>query len=113
MIFAPGFRLPRWKAATIAATVALAAAWPARPAEPPPARPGAAALAAARLFLCPHGGSPVGGGRCRPGASGDAAVRGWDRGLPPAAHLQAECPAGTRAEPALAGAPGLRCRPLP
>ncbi len=113
MIFDPGFRPRTPGAATIAAAVLLAmvatAAWPA---EPQRAGASAAAQQAARQFLCPHGGSPSWGGRCRPGSGGEAQLRGWDRGLPPAAHVQAGCPPGTQAEPAL-GAAAQRCRPLP
>src|SRR5690349_11806462 len=77
-------------------------------------RPRAAALEAARHFLCPHGGT-LGriGGRCGGiGLSGAGPeVRGWDRGLPAASHSQAPCPPGTRPEPALAATGIARCRP--
>jgi hypothetical protein len=79
----------------------------------------AAALLAARQFLCPHGGAPVPGqrGRCRP-ARGDAGggtvaggLAGWDAGLPPAARSQAACPPGTAAEPVPDRPATTRCVP--
>jgi hypothetical protein len=80
-------------------------------AEPGWHRPGAAALEAARQFLCPHGGSPGRvGGRCRGGGDAASAVRGWDRDLPPANHGQVPCPVGTRPEAAIA-ATAVRCIP--
>ncbi|MCU0944960.1 MAG: hypothetical protein MUF65_06275 [Rubritepida sp.] len=79
---------------------------------PPPPRLSPSALAAARAHLCPHGGTPQAGGRCRPGrgsvsvrgpGGGDAvdpAVAGWHRGLAPPTRQQMPCPPGTRAVPA-------------
>lgn len=84
----------------------------ARPIERPrPVRASPAALAAARLFLCPYGGTPQGRGRCTRGpgigAAGtgisggtgwlgdDPQVRDWDRGLAPPTRAQLPCPAGT------------------
>jgi hypothetical protein len=91
-------------------SLAATAATPAR------TRPDAAAMEAARRFLCPHGGTPVRGrgGRCRPGSGSgafgeDPAVRGWDRGLPRAAGTQAPCPAGTHAATAVARPEAVRC----
>jgi hypothetical protein len=85
---------------------------------PARSRVGAAALEAARQFLCPHGGMPVPGrrGRCRGGgATGmlgdDPSVRGWDSGLPPAARRQSACPEGTTPAPALARTDATRCVP--
>lgn len=87
-------------------------------------RPSPAALAVARAFLCPHGGTPSRGrrggrGLCRApaallasGGGGSASeVTGWDAGLPPAAHRQAPCPEGTRPSPALARPESVRCLP--
>jgi hypothetical protein len=79
------------------------------------------ALAAARRFLCPHGGAPVRGrgGRCR-GAPGPALAAApgldpppgwWDGGIPPPTRRQLPCPAGTLAVPALARGDALRCLP--
>lgn len=59
-----------------------------------------------RLYLCPRGGFPQRGGRCRPPAGGgggmlatspgsDDSVEGWHAGLRPATHAQRGCPAGT------------------
>jgi hypothetical protein len=61
------------------------------------------AIAAARRHLCPNGGTPLPGGRCRPGTGtaalpgGDSEVAGWHRDLPPATRAQRPCPEGTRA----------------
>lgn len=75
-----------------------------------PARVSAAALASARAYLCPHGGTPQGRGRCARGAGigaagtgwlgDDASVRDWDQGLAPPTRAQAPCPPGTTAIPA-------------
>ncbi|MBV1799470.1 hypothetical protein [Siccirubricoccus sp. G192] len=75
--------------------------------------PDAAAIEAARRFLCPHGGTPVRGlrGRCRGGAGGEGMVSGWDAGLPPPARRQAPCPEGTVAVAALARQDATRCVP--
>lgn len=77
-----------------------------------------AAIAAARRFLCPHGGAPVRGlrGRCRgtPGSAATAAEPSpswWDQGLPPAARRQQPCPAGTTPTPAVARSDSTRCLP--
>ena len=77
---------------------------------PRPSRASAAALASARAFLCPHGGTPQGRGRCTRGpgigAAGtgwlgdDPSVRDWDQGLAPPTRAQAPCPPGTTAVPA-------------
>jgi hypothetical protein len=104
---------------------AMLAAMPAV-AAPSPSRTGAVgralgadrtAIEAARRFLCPHGGRPMRGGRCR-GGSGTAAVigqdvsaRDWDAGLPPAAHRQAPCPEGTAHGRALFWNDAVRCLP--
>ncbi len=73
-------------------------------------RASGAALAEARRFLCPHGGTPMRGGRCRPGTGADPDVTGWDRDLPAPSHAQAPCPPGTRA--AGTAQPGVtRCVP--
>jgi hypothetical protein len=75
-----------------------------------PARVSAAALASARAYLCPHGGTPQGRGRCTrgPGIGGvgtgllgdDPSVRDWDQGLAPPTRAQLPCPPGTTAVPA-------------
>ena len=83
-----------------------------------PGRPSAAALEAARRYLCPNGGAPRRGGRCTPGrgagllGGSDPEVRGWDRGLAPANRTQQPCPAGT--QPSMArDNPGVtRCLPV-
>ncbi len=74
------------------------------------ARASASALASARAFLCPHGGTPQGRGRCTRGpgigAAGtgwlgdDPAMRDWDQGLAPPNRAQAPCPPGTTVIPA-------------
>jgi hypothetical protein len=79
----------------------------AAPAEAQRSRPSAAALEAARAFLCPNGGTPQRGGRCRPGQD----ARGWDRGLPPSNRAQQPCPPGTRPQAARAQAEITRCVP--
>ncbi|WP_424812870.1 hypothetical protein [Roseococcus sp. YIM B11640] len=74
-----------------------------------------AALAAARRYLCPNGGTPQGRGRCAPRGSGiglmgeDPEVRNWDRGIAPATHGQAPCPPGTTASSAIAQPGVTRC----
>jgi hypothetical protein len=84
---------------------------PGRSVAPRPARVSAAALASARAYLCPHGGTPQGRGRCTrgPGITAglgtgwlgdDPSVRDWDQGLPPPTRAQAPCPPGTSAIPA-------------
>ena len=75
-----------------------------------PARFSAAALATARAYLCPHGGTPQGRGRCirGPGIGSagtgwlgdDPSVRDWDQGLALPTRAQAPCPPGTTAMPA-------------
>lgn len=97
--------------------LALLGPWEATAAEARPARPSAAALEAARRYLCPNGGTPRRGGRCTPGSGAgllggaDPEVRGWDRGLAPATRAQQPCPAGT--QPGIArDNPGVtRCLP--
>lgn len=117
MRFAPFLLLVLWCGAAEAqvplrlpaAERAEARAIPApRPIRAP--RASAAALAAARAFLCPNGGTPQGRGRCSRGpgigAAGtgwlgdDPAVRDWDQGLAPPNRAQAPCPPGTIATPA-------------
>jgi hypothetical protein len=80
----------------------------------------AAALEAARKFLCPFGGTPVRGrrGRCRGGAptavagsGGGGAMSGWDTGLPAPGRRQAPCPPGTAATTAIARPESVRCVP--
>jgi hypothetical protein len=78
------------------------------------ARPSAAAMAAARAFLCPNGGTPQRGGRCRrvTGSMGnDPAIIGWDRGLPAPTRTQRACPPGTTEQPARDQADITRCVP--
>jgi hypothetical protein len=115
-------------AGVVLAVAALAVApWTAAQAAPSPSsRPAAlvraggsadrAAVEAARRFLCPHGGAPARGGRCRGGgalaASGrDPSVRDWDAGLPAAARKQAPCPEGTIQARPLFWSDAVRCVP--
>ncbi|MDO9708566.1 hypothetical protein [Paracraurococcus lichenis] len=102
------------------ALVLLALAGAAGAAPAGRSRPDAAAIEAARRFLCPHGGMPVRGrgGLCRPGTGaapggslGGTEVRGWDLGLPAPAHRQAPCPAGTKPMAAIARPEAVRCVP--
>ena len=79
---------------------------------------GRAAVEAARRFLCPHGGAPTRGGRCRGGgatasvvAGRDLSVRDWAAGLPPAARRQAPCPEGTAQARRLFWTDAVRCVP--
>ena len=71
-------------------------------------RASAAAVASARAFLCPNGGTPQGRGRCARGAGqaaaglggvgfggDDPSVRDWDQGLAPPNRAQRPCPPGT------------------
>lgn len=90
----------------------LLAAHAAGAAAPARSRPDAAALEAARRFLCPHGGMPVRGqgGRCR-AAVGEGSARGWDQGLPAPARRQAPCPPGTHPAVATARPEAVRCVP--
>ncbi|MBD0274341.1 MAG: hypothetical protein ICV73_20710 [Acetobacteraceae bacterium] len=76
-----------------------------------------AAVEAARRFLCPHGGTPMRGGRCRRGggavavAGRDPPVRDWDAGLPAAARQQSPCPEGTVQARPLFWNDAVRCVP--
>lgn len=76
-----------------------------------------AALAAARAFLCPNGGTPQGRGRCAPSRGGagrggaDPDVAGWDRDLPAPSRAQRPCPDGTRAVTARDNPGVTRCLP--
>ena len=95
---------------------AAAARAPSRAAAAPNADRGA--VEAARRFLCPHGGMPRRGGRCRGGAmasvaggGGDASVRGWDAGLPAVTRRQAPCPGGTVQARVLFWDDAVRCVP--
>jgi hypothetical protein len=93
----------------------------AAPAPAPAGRAGGAdraAVEAARRFLCPHGGAPTRGGRCRGGRAGlafaagrDPSVRDWDAGLPAAARRQAPCPEGTVQSRPLFWNDAVRCLP--
>ncbi len=87
--------------------LALALLLAATPAEAQRRQPSAAALEAARAFLCPNGGTPQRGGRCRPGQD----ARGWDRGLPAPSRAQQPCPPGTRPQTARAQTDVTRCVP--
>jgi hypothetical protein len=87
--------------------LALALLLAATPAEAQRRQPSAAALEAARAFLCPNGGTPQRGGRCRPGQD----ARGWDRGLPAPNRAQLPCPPGTRPQTARAQVDITRCVP--
>lgn len=78
------------------------------------ARPSAAALEAARAYLCPNGGTPQRGGRCRRGTGAmgnDPAIIGWDRGLPAPSRTQQACPPGTVTQPARDQPDIIRCVP--
>lgn len=116
--------------AALAALGMATAAWMAQPAAAAssPSRPGAvrasapsadrAAVEAARRFLCPHGGTPRRGGRCRGGnalasavPNRDVSARGWDAGLPAVSRRQAPCPAGTAQARVLFWDDAVRCVP--
>ncbi|MBY0335752.1 MAG: hypothetical protein K2X11_04020 [Acetobacteraceae bacterium] len=63
-------------------------------------------------FLCPHGGTPQRGGRCRPGRGGmDGEVAGWHRDLRPATMAQTNCPPGTMQTEARFNPGVTRCLP--
>ena len=74
-----------------------------------------------RLYLCPRGGTPQRGGRCRPPAGGgpgsllagspDQSAAGWHEGLRPASHAQRSCPAGTAPTVARDNPGVTRCLP--
>jgi hypothetical protein len=116
-----------FRAAGAALAVAALAIMPWESALPAPSSPsraavagtgaGRAAVEAARRFLCPHGGTPMRGGRCRGGramaaAEGrDASVRDWDAGLPTAARRQVPCPEGTAQARPLFWDDAVRCVP--
>lgn len=77
-----------------------------------------AAVETARRFLCPHGGTPMRGGRCRGGVAtasaargGDVSARGWDAGLPAVSRRQAPCPGGTVQARVLFWEDAVRCVP--
>ncbi len=104
------------------AAPAAAAPSPSRAVSARVAAPNAerAAVEAARRFLCPHGGTPKRGGRCRGGggtavasAAGgrDESVRGWDAGLPAVTRRQAPCPGGTVQARVLFWDNAVRCVP--
>ena len=109
--------------ALAAAPSNAAPAAPSRTASPAVRAGGAdrAAMEAARRFLCPHGGAPTRGGRCRRGggataatslaADRDPSVRDWDAGLPAAARRQAPCPEGTAQARPLFWTDAVRCLP--
>ncbi len=97
----------------------LVLAGPAMAQRAPSTRASAAALEAARRYLCPNGGTPQRavngrrGGRCVPATGGfgdDSEMRGWDTGIAPPNRAQAPCPAGTVAAPS-AQAGATRCVP--
>jgi hypothetical protein len=71
---------------------------------------------ASARYLCPRGGQPQRGGRCRgegafAGAGGRGGLR-WQVGLPPAEHVQRDCPGGTLATLAHGHTDVVRCMPL-
>ncbi len=75
-----------------------------------------AAIEAARRFLCPYGGRPMRGGRCRGGGAvastaPDLSVRDWDQGLPAALRRQSPCPDDTVPAPVLFWNDAVRCLP--
>ena len=96
---------------------------PTRPAALPRVpRASAAALASARRYLCPNGGTPQGRGRCMRGPGigagfgggtgmmgDDPELRDWDQGLAPPNRAQAPCPPGTTASQARAQPGVTRC----
>lgn len=112
----------RASAGVVVAAVLALAPWAACSAAPPPSPRAAAALAgadraavaAARRFLCPHGGTPM-RGRCRGsgavGAGREASVRGWDTGLPAPVRRQSPCPEGTVRTGVLHWDDAVRCLP--
>jgi hypothetical protein len=122
---AGGFVAPLVLMAMLGWAPAASAATPATTARAASPRGGAlvdrGAVLAARRFLCPHGGSPMRGGRCRGGAgrggvalaadATDPAVLGWDAGLPAVTHRQSPCPSGTVQAPVLFWTDALRCVP--
>jgi hypothetical protein len=59
--------------------------------------------------LCPRGGTPRRGGRCRGPAE---ASLGWQAGLPPPSGSQRDCPEGTMATLARGHDDIVRCMPL-
>ncbi len=99
----------------LAATMSLLVLPAAPPAQARPPRASAAALAAARAFLCPHGGAPRRGGRCMPGSgtglAAAADVHNWDAGIAAPTRQQLACPEGSVAMPALAQPSVTRCVP--
>jgi hypothetical protein len=70
---------------------------------------------ASARYLCPRGGQPQRGGRCRGEGAAYAGAAGglrWQAGLPPAEHVQRECPSGTLATLAHGHTDVVRCMPL-
>jgi hypothetical protein len=125
---APSRSCGRFFFAALAAAALAAAPWAAAPAASPSRTAAAvragggadrAAMEAARRFLCPHGGAPARGGRCRAGratfaaaaAGRDPSVRDWDAGLPAAARRQTPCPEGTAQARPLFWNDAVRCVP--
>ena len=93
---------------------------PARAAAATAARravPTAAAIEAARRFLCPHGGTPMRGGRCRGGGATaavtgrDLSVRDWDAGLPGGGAPTGALPRGHGPARVLFWNDAVRCLP--
>ncbi len=124
----PRGRFLRAAGLALAVAVLTAGPWTAASAAPSPSRTsaavragsgaGPAAVEAARRFLCPHGGTPTRGGRCRGGGATaalmpgrDLSVRDWDAGLPAAARKQAPCPEGTAQARPLFWVDAVRCVP--
>ena len=106
----------RWPLLLPVLLLAALQSGPAPAQEPRPGRPSAAALEAARRYLCPNGGTPRKGGRCTPGTSAgllgiDPAVIGWDRGIAPASRSQRACPPGTQPATARENPGVTRCLP--
>jgi hypothetical protein len=67
------------------------------------------AFQASARQLCPRGGTPHRGGRCRGPAE---ASLGWQAGLPPPSGSQRDCPEGTMATLARGHDDIVRCMPL-
>jgi hypothetical protein len=101
---------PRGGQAVSAAGVQVITPRPILAPRPVTTRASTGAIAAARAYLCPNGGTPMRGGRCRGGIGlglggagltgllgDDPSIIGWDRDLPPPSRAQAPCPPGSRA----------------
>lgn len=101
-----------WASAVVLILLPFPGPLRARPA-PCSAAPIPSAIANARRFFGPHGGSPV--RRCRRGTPGSATTGAylppgwWDKGRLTGARGRRLCPEGTTRAPAVAGSDGMRC----